>query len=49
MVSRVENRLDDVKIANELQYYFVYTLKGTISYINVISSVDNGSIRDMTT
>ena len=36
MVSRVEDMLDDVEIADEIQYSFVYAPNATISYINDI-------------
>ena len=49
MVSRMEDRLDDVEIAYEVKYSFIYTLNGTISDINDISSMDNGTSKDMKT
>ena len=49
MVSKVEDRLDDVEIAVEFQCSFVSTLNGTILDNNNILSVDSGTSRDMTT
>ena len=49
MMSRMKDMLDDVEIADELQYSFVSTLNATFFDSNGISSMDNGGSKDMTT
>ena len=45
MVSKIEERLDDVEIVDELHYSFVHPLNGTITYNSDIRSVESDASR----